>query len=244
MSPQFTEATRSSGESCQPDCHMARKLRSCVYCGGRDDLTADHVPPKAAFPKPRPSDLITVPACSKCNSSFEMDDEYFATILGLRTRTSMARDGRRLTEKVVRGLQRTEADALSDMIAANSIPAGDLPPDYGRVEGSYVYWVNAPRLRATAARIVRGLHFHRYGDRMAVRCRVRAFLLEELSDEERELLLTPLYSAQSVDIANGAFAYRTVHAAHDRRASVWLLTFYADASFVVVTSPLRRRAPV
>ena len=56
----------------------------CVYCGGTDDLTDDHVPPKTIFPKPRPSGLITVRSCKKCNCGSSRDDEHFRMMLCLR----------------------------------------------------------------------------------------------------------------------------------------------------------------
>jgi len=48
----------------------------CVFCGD-PATTRDHVPPKGVFPDPKPSDLITVPACDSCNSDTKLDDEYF-----------------------------------------------------------------------------------------------------------------------------------------------------------------------
>ena len=49
----------------------------CVYCGALSPQTRDHVPPACLFPRPRPTDLVTVPACEACNAAFSMDDEYF-----------------------------------------------------------------------------------------------------------------------------------------------------------------------
>lgn len=48
----------------------------CFNCGAPSE-TRDHVPPKGVFPAPRPKQLITVPACRKCNNSTKLDDEYF-----------------------------------------------------------------------------------------------------------------------------------------------------------------------
>ncbi len=55
----------------------------CAYCGVREGTTADHIPPKVCFPKPRPQ-LITVPACEECNNCFSKEDEEFAAFLSLR----------------------------------------------------------------------------------------------------------------------------------------------------------------
>ena len=54
-----------------------RHPEKCVYCGHNPGITDDHVPRKSFFPQPRPSNLITVPACNKCNSSIGKDEDYF-----------------------------------------------------------------------------------------------------------------------------------------------------------------------
>ena len=51
--------------------------KSCIYCGNTEDLTKDHIPPKTLFPKPRPSNLITVPCCKNCNGSFSLEKDLF-----------------------------------------------------------------------------------------------------------------------------------------------------------------------
>jgi hypothetical protein len=60
---------------------MARpKNKKCYICGNLAD-SSDHIPPSGIFPDPKPSNLITVPACSKCNECSSKDDEYFRTII-------------------------------------------------------------------------------------------------------------------------------------------------------------------
>lgn len=54
----------------------------CVYCGSEAN-TRDHIPPKRIFSKPRPNILLTVLSCRKCNSSFQLDDEYFDVMLSM-----------------------------------------------------------------------------------------------------------------------------------------------------------------
>jgi len=76
----------------------------CIYCGARDNLTDDHVPPKALFPEPRPSDLITVPACLQCNKSYEKDDEYFRIAVLAQIEPDRDPGAARIwTDKVIRG---------------------------------------------------------------------------------------------------------------------------------------------
>lgn len=56
----------------------------CIYCGKTAE-DVDHVPPKCLFQKPRPSGLVKVPCCKKCNRRFGIDDEYFRDSLALST---------------------------------------------------------------------------------------------------------------------------------------------------------------
>src|SRR5260221_412126 len=53
---------------------------ACSYCG-KPATTRDHVPTRKLFPQPRPSDLITVPACAACNNVSSTDEEYFIHVI-------------------------------------------------------------------------------------------------------------------------------------------------------------------
>ena len=52
----------------------------CVYCG-EPATTKDHVPPRCLLEKPYPTNLRTVPCCSRCNSKFSLDEQYFLILL-------------------------------------------------------------------------------------------------------------------------------------------------------------------
>ena len=52
----------------------------CVHCGGSTG-TRDHVPSKVLLDEPYPENLPSVPACSQCNSSFSLDEEYVACLI-------------------------------------------------------------------------------------------------------------------------------------------------------------------
>src|SRR5437016_4846066 len=55
----------------------SKAVAICYLCRKRPGTTRDHVPPKNLFPRPRPSSLVTVPCCEKCNNRFSKHDEYF-----------------------------------------------------------------------------------------------------------------------------------------------------------------------
>lgn len=55
---------------------------ACLYCGGVAD-TSDHTPPRCFLPRTLPADVqvMTVPACHGCNTSFQQDELRAAAIL-------------------------------------------------------------------------------------------------------------------------------------------------------------------
>jgi hypothetical protein len=68
---------------------MVAKMKNsiCYNCGTDQADTREHVIAKTLIPEPRPGNLITVPACRKCNESFSRDEEYLrdrlsATVAG------------------------------------------------------------------------------------------------------------------------------------------------------------------
>lgn len=76
--------------------------KSCIYCGSGEDMTDDHIPPKALFPEPRPSNMLTVPCCRKCNKSFSKDDEYFRTTLVSHVSVDTDPNAQAVNEKLLR----------------------------------------------------------------------------------------------------------------------------------------------
>jgi hypothetical protein len=70
--------------------HRTKKViddKCSVYCCSTGPLTDDHVPPRAVFTNPRPSNLITVLACMACNQRFSRQEEEFTSLLSTRFRS-------------------------------------------------------------------------------------------------------------------------------------------------------------
>jgi hypothetical protein len=57
-----------------------RLLGACVFCGRKPD-SRDHVPSKVFLDDPLPENLPVVEACTACNQSFSLDEEYLACLL-------------------------------------------------------------------------------------------------------------------------------------------------------------------
>lgn len=54
----------------------------CVYCGILAD-SKDHAPPKCLMLSPLPSNLITLPACKKCNNGFSFDENVVRALISI-----------------------------------------------------------------------------------------------------------------------------------------------------------------
>src|SRR5271169_6826938 len=67
-------------------CHKQNQ-DECYLCGALA-TTRDHIPPLGLFPEPRPSNLVTVPACLACNRGRSLDDEYFRLMVTAGSRDS------------------------------------------------------------------------------------------------------------------------------------------------------------
>ena len=52
----------------------------CAYCGAIPD-SRDHVPSKVLVDEPYPPDLPVVSACSQCNESFSLSEQYIACLI-------------------------------------------------------------------------------------------------------------------------------------------------------------------
>ena len=213
----------------------------CTYCPAPAG-TRDHVPPKALFPKPRPKDLVSVPACIACNAGYQLDDEYFAATVALRAGVTKSHPGRRLRDKLFRGLREPQSAKFLEMLASHIGPSDQLAPHLNLPEGTIGYLAEAPRLRRVGARIIQALHYHETGTHLHPEYRARAVLLDEADDFVKATLVAPLRSAPAKELAAGAFAYVWRPLSSDSLTSTWLLDFYADFVIIGLTAPSSRLA--
>jgi hypothetical protein len=220
----------------------------CVYCRERGADTADHIPPRCLFSKPRPSDLITVPSCKRCNKSFERDDTYFRDCLVLDQRTGGHPDAQAIQKSVFRGLGRTRAQGYArfflskiESVAVRSPSALHL----GRRPG---FDVDLTRLSRVAARIIQGLYFHNQGAPLPTGWEASAYFQEgfahlplwELEDMAKTVI-RPTLSNPAREVGRRVLRYWTAHASDQPHASSWVLEFYGGVQCLGATLPVRIR---
>lgn len=220
---------------------------TCVYCGEPSN-TRDHVPPKLLYPKPRPSNLISVPSCATCNSGFSKDDEYIRIAVVLRSDLAKHPQAKGLFAPTIRGLNRPQQRGFAQTIVSTvkHVPVHTTEGIFLGHAPAMI--VDLERLRRTVERIVRGLYFHTFGQRFTATLRVWA---EEdiggfdqvLRDELRTNILIPLYQTPQLSIGEDVFAYWKARDAEHPEASAWLLQFFGEVRFLALTGPANEDAP-
>jgi hypothetical protein len=217
---------------------------ACVYCGSAEDVTADHVPPKNIFSKPRPNDLITVPACRLHNGGASLDDEYFRERLSLSEQAgelSAAQAGR---EASLRALKKPEAPGLRRTFLRDLRAVG-VTAGRGILLGQRVaFEVDLNRIHSVVERTIRGLYWSVTRSRVPEDYQVVVHGNDSLMQERSELvaeieqrIVAPLSQVPESLIGDGAFSYRYLIADEDHRSVIWALMFYSRVPFIGIVAP-------
>lgn len=220
-----------------------QSLSRCVYCQAAEDLTDDHIPPKTLFAKPRPSTLITVPACRTCNSKASIDDEYFRYALTMSDATGINPKAAKGRESSLRSLARPRATRFKSRLLSSFRPVEVRSP-HGVILGTRLgYQVELGRVFAVVSRIVRGLYYYEtkrllpIGSEVLVHCddTLIALPVSELSEIVRTII-TPLSHREAKVVEPESFSYRFQFFEEDPCVSVWALTFFSSISFLAISN--------
>jgi len=112
----------------------------CIYCNTSIADTVDHIPPKLLLSQPYPDNLLTVPSCFKCNSSFQKHDEYTRVIASVDIRNANHQTVKVNMPAIMRSLEKHAADrpqSASEMLAeleAAVTPSGSTRPHIGAIK--------------------------------------------------------------------------------------------------------------
>lgn len=216
---------------------MAKKPKPpgpCTYCQTVGPLTDDHVPPKLLFPKPRPSNLVTVPACFPCNNGASLDDAYFRLNISLRENAGEHPEAEQIWKAALKDLSRDEAAGLRELFF------DDMRRGYAKTGNPRAYSPDTKRLLRVMSRTAKGLYFAHTG--VAIPRNTMAFAL---SDERVAASPQADFRAQVGNVSaalraapikiGGAFEYAYKLFSEEPYASVWALRFFDDSEFIVMT---------
>lgn len=192
-------------------------LDRCSICGVRSATTRDHVPPKNLFPKPRPQDLITVPACAHCNNGSSVEDEDFRTYLSLQIGKQTD-----LTNKLwLQSKKSLERRTAMRQAFIESIKSLDLTLHL-ESEGCMAFEVPERIYNVVFERVVRGLYYHHFNEILGEAVKVSVVPLRRIDDVSFELVDNwPTYS-----IGDNAFVYKVSRASDSPESTAWIMQLY------------------
>jgi len=220
-------------------------VRECAYCGAVGIVTRDHVPPKGIFPKPRPANLITVPACRKCHSQqTSRDDEYFRNTLNVREDLSQHPGVLKVQPVVLRSFSNPNKSGMlgeflkSIRLIEQVTPAGII------IKNKLGFEADMVRIRRVVQRIVIGLFYHHRQHRIPVGYDALVFDEDSVQkwpanvlDIYNEKVIKPLLAQNAFSLGNGVFSFRFGFDTADPNTTYWIFLFYERAGFLGLTVP-------
>jgi hypothetical protein len=186
------------------------------------------------FPKPRPNNLITVPACLECNNKMSLHDEYFRLVVAAISNDS-PQSHILLRQRILPRVKGSPALVKTILRSVQKVPVTDLAGNL--VGNNPEISFDRPRIQAVIDKIVRGLFLKHTGKRLTLPSKVEDFLLNPLFNEDFQQAVISLPLMQVGD--GSIFSYRYLVSDEVPFESYWFLMFYNDSTlFVANTSPL------
>ncbi|RJP94847.1 MAG: hypothetical protein C4518_02465 [Desulfobacteraceae bacterium] len=206
----------------------------CIYCGGKEATTRDHVPPKSFFAKPRPSNLITVPSCNDCNCEYGKDDERIRNlIISIDTTEIHPMVKGKIDKKRDRSFRRKEGRSnLGHFI--NSIRMVKRYTENGEYLDLFpAFDLDQSIIDRFLERMVRALLYKENGMEY-----IDLDLKWKMAPSEKDLASMPdeqkafIFSRPVKEIGDGIFAY-VGYFIKGKTNSLWILNFFEGIEFMV-----------
>lgn len=219
----------------------------CVYCWQEGPVTDDHIPPKNLFAKPRPDDLIKVPACQKCNGQASLDDEYFRLMLCARQDVASHPEAKKIQPTIMRSLERPDKVRFAEKFFS-TMRATEVISQAGLCLGpAQTYRANLKRVSKVPARIVRGLFSKEFKRLLPLNYVCAAYQEAGLAAIDQptydkiwgvaaELQKEPPKGSKG----QGVFSYWYLAASDDPNVTFWLFIFFETVGFIGMTAPLEK----
>lgn len=205
-----------------------KRLVRCAFCG-ETATTRDHIPPKSIYPAPRPTDLITVPACVRCNEGSKLDDEYFRWLIA--TAATPSESAFAIIEKrIIPNFTKRPAllhDVMSKSTCVDLFSQGGI-----YLDKSHAFNFDRHRIQNVIEKIVRGLYYHTQQSTLPKAASVSPFILNPAIPPDYSNSLASLILH---DTGNGIFSYRYHSDTNAPQDTFWFLMFYDQVLFVAKT---------
>lgn len=219
---------------------MAKPKPLCVYCDLREGTTEDHTVPNSVFPKPRPGNMVKVPACLPCNGDKSKDDDYLRDMLLVDWENEahpMAQG--ELKGKLIRAIGRGQSHLIRDGRRTRR-PTPVLSPVGLYLGTAPAIPIDQARINKMFERIVRGLYFEfSGGQRLPTDCTFEVGKVHPMR-KEQTIRMFDRTGAGKYAIGD-SFDCAYVVAKDDSTVSIWLLQLFNV--FVLVTTNADKHRP-
>ena len=211
---------------------MKNDKELCVYCNSRFAETQDHVPPKGFFPQPRPSNLITVPACKECNLGSGVDEEFFLASF-MFSEAGVTSTGKTLWEQKLHRMY-AKNNGLRRRIATLLRRVNLVTPSGLFIKRGIVIKQDEPRLAKVVAKIVRGLYYFEYKEPLDISTEIISQFLRTESDAAEAIKFNDqlLYGTRQW---TNIFEYKFNRVEENHRCSMWVIRFFGKIVFWVIS---------
>ncbi len=213
---------------------MGRKKKDnqlCGFCGENRAETVDHVPPKGVFPRPRPNDLITVPACFRCNNDTSALDEEFKLYLSFAVGVDDPQTQALWTDNAFRTLKHNKR--LMHQVIGSARPV-QVTVNGNLADTLMIQCPKGPHY-AILEKTVRGLYWHHFqlilGDQASVD--VRLVPLDKMDVEMRQLM----QDMPTASVGGEQFRYWYWRDLEQPLCSGWFLLFHKRHLCFALTEP-------
>jgi hypothetical protein len=159
--------------------------QSCAYCGKTPAPTRDHVPPKSAFSKPYPANLITVPSCEDCNSKYSELDEEFRIGLSLLAAEQTPQAQYLWRKHTLPGVRKNQRLRRLLVSSISDHKVWLRSPITGRFERYHTVSWPANTYQAMIERVTRGLYFKEVGAPLLLETPVDAMRVKDFKGVEQ-----------------------------------------------------------
>jgi len=202
-------------------------MKDCYICGQPGADTSDHVVPESFFPKPRPSNLITLRAHYSCHN--RLGEEYVRAILAGFSESGPAMQlNEGPSRRALRRNEPLKRDLRTSMIRRIGLrsPAGLI---LGHASGIRL---DTDRFYPLLEKIVRGLYAYHRGNILPTGGRFNWRINEALVGG----MVALFQAAATGQTFPGVLEYRYAVARDDRTLmTIWWLRFYGGVTFRCVT---------
>jgi hypothetical protein len=208
---------------------LAGKNVTCVYCCQARAVTTEHVVTKSFFPSPRPSNLWTAPACRRCNSGIQKDEDYFLATLMFGP-AGLSEVGKRLWDRLERGYEKDRG--LRKVIARNlrqtdlRTPAGLIIPKQMTIG------LDHKRIERVSGKFVRGLYYCEFGEPLGADVEIESAMFGPFVDARSWFPITLEEGARSWP---GIFQYTRGRLPEQPRRSLWRFRIFDTHEFFAIT---------